>query len=70
MEKPWMNAALSAEERTELLLSVMNVDEKVAQLLGMRGYTLYNRHGDKLEISQELIDLYREFPGAAPGNSL
>ena len=64
MEKPWMNAALSAEKRTELLLSAMTVKEKIAQLLGLRGYTLYNRHGNTLEITQELIDLYKEFPGA------
>ena len=68
MEKPWMNAALSAEERTELLLSAMTVNEKIAQILNMKGYTLYDRHGDTLEITQELIDLYKEFPGATPGS--
>ena len=68
MEKPWMNAALSVEERTELLLSTMTVNEKIAQILNMKGYTLYNRYGNTLEISQELIDLYKEFPGAAPGS--
>ena len=43
MEKPWMNAALTAEARTELLLSAMTVNEKIAQILNMKGYTLYNR---------------------------
>ena len=60
MEKPWMNAALSVEERTELLLSAMTVNEKIAQILNMKGYTLYNRHGNTLEISQELIDFYKD----------
>lgn len=68
MEKPWMNAALPAEERTELLLAAMTVNEKIAQLLNMRGYTLYERHGDTVSISQELIDLYKEFPGVTPGS--
>ena len=68
MEKPWMNAALTAEERTELLLSAMTVNEKIAQILNMKGYTLYNRCGNTVEISQELIDLYKEFPGVTPGS--
>ena len=68
MEKPWMDAALPAEERTELLLAAMTVNEKIAQLLNMRGYTLYERHGDTVSISQELIDLYKEFPGVTPGS--
>ena len=63
-----MNAALSAEERTELLLSAMTVNEKIAQILNMKGYTLYKRQGNTLEITQELIDLYKEFPGAALGS--
>jgi hypothetical protein len=32
LDRPWMNAKLSPDKRTELLLAVMTVDEKVAQL--------------------------------------
>ena len=42
MDKPWMNAALTAEERTELLLSAMTINEKIAQILTMKGFSLYN----------------------------
>jgi hypothetical protein len=32
LDRPWMNAKLSPDQRTELLLAVMAVEEKVAQL--------------------------------------
>ena len=63
-----MNAELSAEERTELLLSAMTINEKISQILNMKGFTLYNRKGNTVEISQELVDLYKDFPGVEPGS--
>ena len=63
-----MNAALTAEERTELLLSAMTINEKIAQILTMKGFSLYNRKGNTVEISQELVDLYKDFPGVTPGS--
>ena len=68
MDKPWLNAKLSVEERVELLLKEMTMNEKIGQLLNTRGYQMYKRNGNELEITDEFKELNEEFPGAQPGS--
>lgn len=65
---PYQNHSLPITERVEDLLGRMELNEKVAQLLSMRGYTAYERHGNDFSISDELVELYKKFPGAALGS--
>ncbi|CAH1222343.1 Xylan 1,4-beta-xylosidase [Paenibacillus sp. JJ-223] len=51
-DRPWMNASLSAEERTELLLQAMTLEEKVSFVTGKVNnyYGFYNDGVERLGI--------------------
>ena len=68
MKFPNQNADLPIEERLNDLLSRMTLNEKIAQLLTMKGYSMYERVGERLVITDELIKLYEDFPGAGLGS--
>lgn len=68
MNEPYRNPNLPVAERIEDLLQRMTLNEKIAQMLNMRGWTMYQRSGDTITVSDELVELYKEFPGAGPGS--
>ena len=68
MKYPYQNPDLLIEERLDDLLSRMTLKEKIAQLLTMKGYSMYERIGDRLVITDELKKLYADFPGAGLGS--
>ena len=68
-EKPWMNKDLSAEERTELLLKEMTLDQKIQQIAISRFNE--NDEGETIVIERSGVNEYQsgEFPpeGTLPG---
>ncbi len=46
----------------------MTLNEKIAQMLTMCGWTMYVRNGDDIRVSEDLVKLYEEFPGAGLGS--
>ena len=67
--KPWMNPELSAEERTELLLKEMTLDQKIQQIAISRFNE--NDEGETIVIDRGGVNEYQsgEFPpeGTLPG---
>lgn len=67
--KPWMNTSLSAEERTELLLDAMTLDQKIQQIAISRFNE--NDKGETVVINRSGVNKYQsgEFPpqGTLPG---
>ncbi len=68
MNEPYRDPKLPVSERIEDLLGRMTLNEKIAQMLSMRGWTLYQINGDNVTVSDELVELYKEFPGAGAGS--
>lgn len=67
--KPWMNKRLSAEERTELLIEAMTLDQKIQQIAISRFNE--NDEGETVVIERSGVNAYQsgEFPpeGTLPG---
>ena len=67
--KPWMNKRLSAEERTELLLDAMTLEQKIQQIAISRFNE--NDKGETVVINRSGVNAYQsgEFPpeGTLPG---
>lgn len=60
----YKNPALSPEERAEDLLSRMTLREKVGQLnQRLYGFAIYERQGDEITFTQELIDEVERYSG-------
>lgn len=68
-DKPWMNKNLSAEERTELLLDAMTLEQKIQQIAISRFNE--NDKGETIVINRSGENAYQsgEFPpeGTLPG---
>ncbi len=62
------HTASSIEKKIDELLSRMTLNEKIAQMLSMCGWTMYVREGNQIRVSEELVKLYKTFPGAGLGS--
>lgn len=61
-EVPYLNPALSPEERTADLLSRMTLEEKIGQTLCPLGWPMYEKvSGKKTEVSDKFKDFILEF---------
>ncbi|MEJ8303247.1 glycoside hydrolase family 3 N-terminal domain-containing protein [Saccharibacillus sacchari] len=58
--KPWLDAALPAEERAKLLLAAMTPREKVGQLVQPFGWMTYSRHEGKAELTENFKEQVRQ----------
>lgn len=69
MTKKWLDCSISIDKRVDALLEQMTLNEKIAQMLTMRGYEMYERISEhELRMTDELVELYKEFPGAGLGS--
>jgi len=65
---PYMNPALSVEERMEDLISKMTVREKVATLCTACGFKMYEIRDGEVYPAKALDELYVRFPGCGLGS--
>src|SRR5665647_424589 len=56
----YRNPNLSVKERTQNLLSLMTLEEKVGQLLCPLGWEMYNKQGTKVTQSKKFEQLIKE----------
>ncbi len=64
MPQAYQNEKLSARERAESLLSIMTLKEKIGQLnQKLYGFSIYERQGDKLLLSQDLKNEVEKYSG-------
>ena len=63
--KPWMNTKLSAEERTELLLDAMTLEQKIQQIAISRFNE--NDKGETVVINRRGTSKYQNGVFPAPG---
>lgn len=56
----YKNLKLSVDERTQNLLSLMTLEEKVGQLLCPLGWEMYDKQGSKINHSQKFEELVKE----------
>ena len=64
MPQAYQNTKLSARERAESLLSIMTLKEKVGQLnQKLYGFSGYERQGEELLLSQELMEEVEKYSG-------
>ena len=62
IDRRYKDATLSVDERVEILLSQMTLNEKVGQLLCPLGWPMYEKEGNKVEVSQLFKDRMAQQP--------
>ena len=62
IDRRYKDASLPVDERVDILLAQMTLNEKVGQLLCPLGWPMYERVGDKVEVSQLFKDRMAQQP--------
>lgn len=62
IDRRYKDATLSVDERVDILLSQMTLNEKVGQLLCPLGWPMYEKEGNKVEVSQLFKDRMAQQP--------
>ena len=62
IDRRYKDASLPVDERVDILLEQMTLNEKVGQLLCPLGWPMYERVGDKVEVSQLFKDRMAQQP--------
>ncbi|MGN0229310.1 MAG: glycoside hydrolase family 3 N-terminal domain-containing protein [Muribaculaceae bacterium] len=62
IDRRYKDASLPVDERVDILLAQMTLNEKVGQLLCPLGWPMYERIGDKVEVSQLFKDRMAQQP--------